>query len=153
MPKIDLETVSFILNKVDLPSEKKSEIYEELNRAIEEDQLEKAVKKPRTKKEFLAVIRDHTGGKLCLDDFSVSLFQIERDSDPEKALESIRKAAVENNINAKKARNKVNNFNEIVSHLKTKWLKPFNVGKPSKEWLRVVFLDDEKFKDLSRTEE
>lgn len=148
MKKVNLDDVLHLVSKHQLEPEKKKELMEDLEQLAAESAAEKSEKKPRSKKEMIVVVRSHKED-LCSDDFSLAIFQTARDGDPEEMLENIKKAAVENNIQATKAKNRVNNFNEVVSHLKPKWLKQFNVGKPAKEWLRFVFLDDSKFDSLS----
>lgn len=142
MAKIDSELVKLVLNKINLPDEKRREILVELSAAAVADARAAAESKtPALKKRFAVVISDPDGKYRSQGDCVAWVVQIPDDSDAGATLENVAAAAYDFNRTRKGRRFPIRLFREAFEFIAAKIFKANNVFVKTKEPVRVLFAD------------
>lgn len=134
--KIDLLISS--LNLVpEIPPEFRKLVIDKFVELSEEEKQDKAsVRAKKRGKELIVVLTSEK--EIDLSDVTASVWQTPNGYSAGSLLDDVRAAAVDQNLCAKKNRNLLKTFGDIICSLKPKWLKEKNIKKLNKEGLAVL---------------
>lgn len=126
MPKIDVETLKFILQRNEPDIRKVNEIMQEVEMELKAEEEEKANRPPPVKKQFSILISDPEG-ELSKKDLTGWVVQIPEDDSVTVAPERIISAAYEFNTTPKGRRMPVETIGEACEVVTAKLFKEQNV--------------------------
>ena len=141
MPKIDVETLKFILQRNEPDIRKVSAIMEEIKMELQAEEEEKALKPPAVKKQFVMMVSDPEGA-LKEKDLVGWIAQIPEDDDIATSPNRIHSAAHEFNTTPKGMRMPVETIGEACEAIQAKFFKEHNIWIKSKHPLRVLSVDN-----------
>ena len=141
MPKIDIETLRFILQRNEADVRKVAEIMNEVEMELKAEEEERALRPPPVKKQFAMLISDPEG---ILDgkDMVGWVAQIPEDDSVATTAGRIHSAAYEYNATPKGARMPVETIGEACEVVPAKLFKEQNVWIKSKTPLLIVPVDN-----------
>lgn len=131
MPKIDIETLRFILQRNEPDIRKIAGIMEEIQLELKAEEEEKANRPPPVKKQFVVVLADHDGS-LAEQDITGWVVQIPEEDSMVTAPTKIISAAYEHNTTPKGRRMPVETIGEACEIVSAKLLKEQNVWVKTK---------------------
>jgi hypothetical protein len=126
MPKIDVETLKFILQRNESDIRKINEIMHDIEMELKAEEEERANRPPPVKKQFSIVLSDPEG-KLAESDLTGWVVQIPEDDSPQVAPERIISAAYEFNTTPKGRRMPVETIGEACEVVTAKLFKEQNI--------------------------
>lgn len=131
MPKIDVETLKFILQRNEPDIRKVAEIMQEVEMELKAEEEERANRPPPVKKQFSIVLADNEG---VLEDKDLTgwVVQIPEDDSVTVAPERIIRAAYEYNTTPKGRRMPVQTIGEACEAVTAKFFKEQNVWVKTK---------------------
>lgn len=137
MPKIDIETLRFILQRNETDIRKIAEIMNEIELELKAEEEEKALRPPPVKKQFVMLVSDPDG--LMEDkDFVGWVAQIPEDDSIATTAGRIHSAAYDYNATPKGSRMPVETVGEACEVVPAKLFKEQNVWIKSKAPLLVL---------------
>ena len=137
MPKIDIETLKFILQRNESDVRKVAEIMNEVELELKAEEEEKALRPPPVKKQFVMLVSDPEG-VLDQKDMVGWVAQIPEDDSIATTAGRIHSAAYEYNATPKGARMPVETIGEACEVVPAKLFKEQNVWIKSKTPLLIV---------------
>ena len=137
MPKIDIETLRFILQRNETDIRKVAEIMNEVELELKAEEEERALRPPPVKKQFVMLVSD-SDGLLEDKDLVGWVAQIPEDDSVATTAGRIHSAAYEYNATPKGARMPVETVGEACEVVSAKLFKEQNVWIKSKTPLLVV---------------
>jgi hypothetical protein len=131
MPKIDVETLKFILQRNETDIRKINEIMQDIEMEIKAEEEDRTNRPPPVKKQFSIVIADNDG---LLEDKDLTgwVVQIPEDDSVTVAPERIIRAAYEYNTTPKGRRMPVQTIGEACEAVTAKFFKEQNVWVKTK---------------------
>lgn len=126
MPKIDVETLKFILQRNETDIRKINEIMQEIEMELKAEEEERANRPPPVKKQFSIVLSDPEG-ELAEKDLTGWVVQIPEDDSVTVAPERIIKAAYEFNTTPKGRRMPIETIGEACEIVTAKFFKEQNI--------------------------
>lgn len=137
MPKIDIETLKFILQRNESDIRKIAEIMNEVEMELKAEEEERALRPPPVKKQFVMLVSDPDG---TLDDKDMVgwIAQIPEDDSVATTAGRIHSAAYEYNATPKGARMPVETIGEACEVISAKFFKEQNAWIKSKTPLLIV---------------
>lgn len=131
MPKIDVETLKFILQRNETDIRKINEIMQDIEMELKAEEEERANRPPPVKKQFSIVLADNEG---VLEDKDLTgwVVQIPEDDSVTVAPERIIRAAYEYNTTPKGRRMPVQTIGEACEAVTAKFFKEQNVWVKTK---------------------
>ncbi|MGJ8639129.1 MAG: hypothetical protein ACSHYA_07015 [Opitutaceae bacterium] len=126
MPKIDIETLKFILQRNEPDVRKVNAVMEEINMELKAEEEEKANRPPPVKKQFSIILSDPEG-ELAEKDIVGWVVQVPEDDPVNIAPSKIIQAAYEFNTTPKGRRMPVETIGEACEAVSAKLLKEQNV--------------------------
>lgn len=137
MPKIDIETLRFILQRNESDIRKVAEIMNEVELELKAEEEERALRPPPVKKQFVMLVSD-PDGILDKKDMVGWIAQIPEDDSIATTASRIHSAAYEYNATPKGARMPVETVGEACEVVSAKLFKEQNVWVKSKTPLLIV---------------
>jgi hypothetical protein len=137
MPKIDIETLKFILQRNEPDIRKIAGIMQEIEMELKAEEEEKAMRPPAVKKQFVMLASD-PDGSLQGKDIVGWIAQIPEDDDIATTASRIHSAAHEFNTTPKGIRMPVETVGEACEVVSAKFFKEHNIWIKSKTPLLVV---------------
>lgn len=137
MPKIDVETLRFILQRNESDIRKVAEIMNEVELEIKAEEEERALRPPPVKKQFVMLVSD-ADGALDGKDLVGWVVQIPEDDSVATTAGRIHSAAYEYNATPKGARMPVETIGEACEVIPAKLFKEQNAWIKSKTPLLIV---------------
>lgn len=137
MPKIDIETLRFILQRNESDIRKVAEIMNEVEMELKAEEEERALRPPPVKKQFVMLVSDPDGA-LEGKDMVGWVAQIPEDDSVATTAGRIHSAAYEYNATPKGARMPVETIGEACEVVTAKLFKEQNVWIKSKTPLLIV---------------
>lgn len=131
MPKIDVETLKFILQRNEPDIRKVAEIMQEVELELKAEEEEKANRPPAVKKQFSIILSD-ADGSLAEKDITGWVVQIPEDDSVSVAPERIISAAYEFNTTPKGRRMPVETIGEACEIVTAKLFKEQNIWVKTK---------------------
>lgn len=122
MPKIDVETLKFIVQRNEPDIRKVNEIMQEVEQELKAEEEERANRPPAVKKQFAVIISDPEGD-LSDKDLTGWVVQIPEDDSVTVAPERIHRAAYEFNTTPKGRRMPVETVGEACEAVTAKFFK------------------------------
>ena len=141
MPKIDVETLKFILQRNEPDIRKVNEIMQEVEMELKAEEEEKANRPPPVKKQFSILISD-TDGSLKDKDLVGWVVQIPEDDSLNSAPGKIISAAYEFNTTPKGRRMPIETIGEACEAVSSKIFKEQNVWIKTKVPVLVVAVEN-----------
>lgn len=141
MPKIDIETLRFILQRNESDVRKVAEIMNEVELELKAEEEERALRPPPVKKQFVMLVSDPEG-VLDQKDIVGWVAQIPEDDSIANTAGRIHSAAYEYNATPKGARMPVETIGEACEVVSAKLFKEQNIWIKSKTPLLVVPVDN-----------
>ncbi|MGB0744710.1 MAG: hypothetical protein ACPGSB_09305 [Opitutales bacterium] len=131
MPKIDIETLKFILQRNETDIRKINEIMQDIEMELKAEEEERANRPPPVKKQFSIVLSDNEG---ILEDKDLTgwVVQIPEDDSVTVAPERIIRAAYEYNTTPKGRRMPVQTIGEACEAVTAKFFKEQNIWVKTK---------------------
>jgi len=137
MPKIDVETLKFILQRNEPDIRKVAAVMQEIEMELKAEEEEKANRPPPVKKQFSIIVSD-ADGSLADKDLTGWVVQIPEDDSVSVAPSKIISAAYEFNTTPKGRRMPVETIGEACEVVSAKLLKEQNVWVKTKVPVLVV---------------
>lgn len=137
MPKIDVETLKFILQRNETDIRKINEIMQEIDMELKAEEEERANRPPAVKKQFSIIVSDPEGD-LADKDFTGWVVQIPEDDSVTVGPERIIKAAYEFNTTPKGRRMPIETIGEACEIVTAKFFKEQNIWIKNKVPVLVV---------------
>jgi hypothetical protein len=137
MPKIDVETLKFILQRNEPDIRKVADIMSEIEMELKAEEEEKANRPPPIKKQFSIVVSD-ADGLLAGKDLTGWVLQIPENDSVSIAPERLISAAYEFNTTPKGRRMPVETIGEACEVVSAKILKEHNIWVKTKAPVLVV---------------
>lgn len=131
MPKIDVETLKFILQRNETDIRKINDIMQEIEMELKAEEEERANRPPPVKKQFSIVLADNDG-ILADKDLTGWVVQIPEDDSVTVAPERITRAAYEYNTTPKGRRMPVQTIGEACEAVTAKFFKEQNIWVKTK---------------------
>lgn len=141
MPKIDIETLKFILQRNESDIRKVTEIMNEVELELKAEEEERALRPPPVKKQFVMLVSDPEG-VLEEKDMVGWIAQIPEDDSVATTAGRIHSAAYEYNATPKGARMPVETIGEACEVVPAKLFKEQNLWIKSKVPLLIVPVDN-----------
>ena len=141
MPKIDIETLRFILQRNETDVRKVAEIMQEVELELKAEEEERALRPPPIKKQFVLLVSD-SEGILKKKDIVGWVAQIPEDDSVAATAGRIHNAAYEYNATPKGMRMPVETIGEACEVIPAKLFKEQNVWIKSKTPLLLVPVDN-----------
>ncbi len=141
MPKIDVETLKFILQRNETDIRKINEIMQDINMELQAEEEERANRPPPVKKQFVVMLADHDGS-LADKDITGWIAQIPEDDSPTTTAPRIISAAYEFNTTPKGRRMPVQTIGEACEVVSAKLFKEQNVWVKTKTPILAVPVDN-----------
>lgn len=137
MPKIDIETLKFILQRNESDIRKVAEIMNEVELELKAEEEERALRPPPVKKQFVMLVSDPEG-ILAEKDMVGWVAQIPEDDSIASTASRIHSAAYEHNATPKGARMPVETIGEACEVVPAKLFKEQSIWIKSKTPLLIV---------------
>ena len=137
MPKIDIETLRFILQRNESDIRKVAEIMNEVELELKAEEEERALRPPSVKKQFVMLVSDPEG-VLAEKDMVGWVAQIPEDDSVATTAERIHSAAYAYNATPKGSRMPVETIGEACEVVTAKLFKEQNIWIKSKTPLLLV---------------
>jgi hypothetical protein len=137
MPKIDIETLRFILQRNESDIRKVAEIMNEVELELKAEEEERALRPPPVKKQFVMLVSDPEG-ILDKKDMVGWIAQIPEDDSVATTASRIHSAAYEYNATPKGARMPVETVGEACEVVPAKLFKEQSIWVKSKTPLLIV---------------
>ena len=137
MPKIDIETLRFILQRNESDIRKVAEIMNEVELELKAEEEERALRPPPVKKQFVMLVSDPEG-ILEKKDFVGWIAQIPEDDSIATTPGRIHSAAYEYNATPKGSRMPVETVGEACEVVPAKLFKEQNIWVKSKTPLLII---------------
>jgi hypothetical protein len=131
MPKIDIETLKFILQRNESDIRKINDIMQDIEQELKAEEEERANRPPPVKKQFSIVLAD-SDGELAEKDITGWVVQIPEDDSVTVAPERIIRAAYEYNASPKGRRMPVETVGEACEAVGAKFFKEQNIWVKTK---------------------
>lgn len=141
MPKIDIETLKFILQRNESDIRKVAEIMNEVELELKAEEEERALRPPPVKKQFVILVSDPEG-ILDKKDMVGWVAQIPEDDSIATTASRIHSAAYEYNATPKGSRMPVETIGEACEVVTAKLFKEQNIWIKSKTPLLIVPVDN-----------
>lgn len=141
MPKIDIETLKFILQRNEPDIRKIAEIMHEIQMELQAEEEEKALRPPAVKKQFVMIVAD-PDGSLQEKDMVGWIAQIPEDDDIATSLGRIHSATYEFNTTPKGIRMPIETVGEACEMVPAKLFKEQNIWIKSKIPLLILPIDN-----------
>tara|TARA_B110000008_G_scaffold269010_1_gene297771 strand:- start:3591 stop:4043 length:453 start_codon:yes stop_codon:yes gene_type:complete len=149
MPKIDIETLKFILQRNEPDIRKVAAVMQDIEMELKAEEEEKANRPPPTKKQFSILVADNDGN-LKDQDLVGWVVQIPEDANLQSAPSKIIQAAYEFNSTPKGRRMPVETIGEACEAVSAKIFKEQNVWIKSKVPVLVVPVENKIPSDTSQ---
>lgn len=149
MPKIDIETLKFILQRNEPDIRKVAAVMQDIEMELKAEEEEKANRPPPIKKQFSILVADNDGN-LKDQDLVGWVVQIPEDANLQSAPSKIIQAAYEFNSTPKGRRMPVETIGEACEAVSAKIFKEQNVWIKSKVPVLVVPVDNKIPTDTSQ---
>jgi hypothetical protein len=149
MPKIDIETLKFILQRNEPDIRKVAAVMQDIEMELKAEEEEKANRPPPVKKQFSILVADNDG-QLKDQDLVGWVVQIPEDANLQSAPSKIIQAAYEFNTTPKGRRMPVETIGEACEAVSAKIFKEQNVWIKSKVPVLVVPIENKIPKDTSQ---
>ncbi len=137
MPKIDIETLRFILQRNESDIRKVAEIMNEVDLELKAEEEERALRPPPVKKQFVMLVSDPDGA-LDGKDMVGWIAQIPEDDSVATTAGRIHSAAYEYNATPKGSRMPVETIGEACEVIPAKLFKEQNTWVKSKTPLLII---------------
>jgi hypothetical protein len=137
MPKIDIETLKFILQRNEPDIRKIAGIMQEIEMELKAEEEEKALRPPAVKKQFVMMVSD-PDGSLKKKDLVGWIAQIPEEDDISTTAGRIHSAAHEFNTTPKGIRMPVETVGEACEVVSSKFFKEHNIWVKSKTPLLII---------------
>ncbi len=131
MPKIDVETLKFILQRNETDIRKVNDILQDIEMELQAEEEERANRPPPVKKQFSIVLADSEGA-LTGKDITGWVVQIPEDDSVTVGPERIIRAAYEYNATPKGRRMPVQTIGEACEAVSAKFFKEQNIWVKTK---------------------
>jgi hypothetical protein len=131
MPKIDVETIKFILQRNETDIRKINDILQDIQQELQAEEEERANRPPPVKKQFSIVLADSEGA-LAGKDLTGWVVQIPEDDSVTVAPDRIIRAAYEYNATPKGRRMPVQTIGEACEAVSAKFFKEQNIWVKTK---------------------
>lgn len=141
MPKVDLETIKFVVQRNEPDIRKVAAIMQELELELKAEEEEKALKPPAVKKQWAIMISDPEG-KLRDENIVGWACQIPEDDDLSTAPSRIHKAAYEFNTTPKGIRMPVETIGEACECIQAKFFKEQDISVRTKTPVLILPVDN-----------
>ena len=141
MPKIDIETLKFILQRNESDARKVAEIMQEIELELKAQEEERALRPPPVKKQYAMFVSD-PDGILREKDLVGWIAQIPEDDDITTTSSRIHSAAYEYNTTPKGIRMPVETVGEACEIIPAKFFKEQKIWIKSKTPLLVLSIDN-----------
>ena len=148
MPKIDVETLKFILQRNETDIRKINEIMNDIKMELQAEEEEKANRPPAVKKQFVVMLADHDGS-LADKDITGWVAQIPEDDSPATAPTRVISAAYEFNTTPKGRRMPVQTIGEACEVVTAKLFKEQQVWIKTKTPILAVPVNNDIPTDTS----
>jgi hypothetical protein len=149
MPKIDIETLKFILQRNEPDIRKVAAVMQDIEMELKAEEEEKANRPPPIKKQFSILVADNDGN-LKDQDLVGWVVQIPEDANLQSAPSKIIQAAYEFNSTPKGRRMPVETIGEACEAVSAKIFKEQNVWIKSKVPVLVVPVENKIPSDTSQ---
>lgn len=141
MPKVDIETIKFVVQRNEPDIRKVAAIMQELELELKAEEEEKALKPPAVRKQNVIMISD-PNGELRDKDIVGWIAQIPEDDDILETVPRIHRAAYEFNTTPKGIRMPVETVGEACEVIQAKFFKEQNVWVKTKTPLLILPVDN-----------
>ena len=141
MAKIELDILEKVMERREIPVRPRNEVLQDLKHVLEQEALEKEMKPPVPKKEFVILISDPQG-RLKDCDISGWVLQIPEGENPGLALNKLTTAAYEHNASPRGCKFPVETVGEACESVSPKILKEQNVWVKTKLPVLVIRTDN-----------
>lgn len=141
MPRIDIETLKFILQRNEPDARKVAEIMQEIELELKAEEEERALRPPPVKKQFAMLVSD-PDGILKEKDLVGWIAQIPEDDDIATTASRIHSAAYEYNATPKGIRMQVETIGEACEVIPAKLFKEQNIWIKSKTPLLILSVEN-----------
>jgi len=131
MAKIEVDITKKILERNEVEVRKRNQILQDIKRVLEQEALDKEMKPPLPKKEFVVLVSDPKG-ILKGHDFAAWVMQVPEGENPGLALDKLTAAAYEHNASPKGRKFPVETVGEACESVSPKILKEQNVWVKTK---------------------
>lgn len=141
---IAIDELQSVLGQVEIAPELRAEIIQKAEEIEQDKKSSRGTKTKQKSKNSWVVVLKSPGQ---IDPNTVAhIFQMDCEDDLGTVVTKVKDAGVNQNINAKRKKSKVESFDDVI-HIKRRWLKEKGVALKSKEdWVRIVQLpEDFKF--------
>lgn len=142
MPKIDIETLKFILQRNEPDVRKVAEIMQEVQMELKAEEEERANRPPPVKKQFVVMLSD-PDGSLARKDITGWVVQIPEEDSPATAPSRVISAAYEFNTTPKGRRLGVKTVGDACEVVSAKLLKEQQVWVKTKTPIIAVAVPNE----------
>lgn len=141
MPKVDIETIKFVVQRNEPDIRKVAAIMQEIELELKAEEEEKALRPPAIKKQNVIMISD-PNGELRDKDIVGWIAQIPEDDDILETVPRIHRAAYEFNTTPKGIRMPVETVGEACEVIQAKFFKEQNVWVKTKTPLLILPVDN-----------
>ena len=148
MPKIDVDSLKFILQRNEPDVRKVADIMNEVQMQIQAEEEEKANKPPAVKKQFAVLLADHDGS-LAQRDITGWVVQVPEEESPGTAPARIHEAAHAFNASPKGRKMPVKTMGEACEVVTQKFLKEQNVWVKTKTPIEAIAVKNDLPRDTS----
>ena len=142
MPKIDVDTLKFILQRNEPDIRKVADIMQDIELELKAQEEEKANRPPPVKKQFTVLLSD-PDGSLAAKDITGWVVQIPEEESPATTAERIIRAAYEFNTTPKGRRMPVKTIGEACEVVTAKLLKEQQVWVKTKTPVLALAVNNE----------
>ncbi len=141
MPKIDVETLKFILQRNETDSRKIADILQDVEMELKAEEEEKANRPLPIKKQFVVMLSDHDGS-LAEKDITGWVIQIPEEENPATVATRIIRATYEFNVTPKGRRLPVKTIGEACEAVTAKLFKEQQIWVKTKTPILAVPVDN-----------
>jgi len=144
MPKVETGIVKSIIERNEVEVRKRNQILQDIKHVLEQEAMDKEMKPPTLKKEFVIIVSDPLGAIARAYPGGISgwVTQIEEGESPQSALDKLHAAAYEFNASPKGRKFPVETVGEACETVKAKFFKDAGVWIKTKEPVLVVATDN-----------
>lgn len=142
MSKVDLDIVKMVLKRNELDQRTVSQIVEDIDSALKEEEMAKEAKPPAVKKQFCILVSDPEGA-LEGKDLTGWVVQIPEDDSPMVTEDRLVKAAYDFNATPKGSRLPVESIGEAREAVPARIAKEHNIWIKTKEPVLVLRTNNE----------
>jgi len=141
MAKVDVDILKKLLERNDIEARKRNQVLQDIKHLLEQEALEKEMKPPAVKKEFVILLSDPRG-HLKGQDVSGWVLQIPEGENAGLALDKLTTAAYEHNASPKGRKFPVETIGEACESVSPKILAEQNVWVKTKIPVLVLRTDN-----------